>query len=41
VPKPDLAVVAGVLIAAGTPTATAIRRHDRLGGLIHEYSIAA
>jgi transposase InsO family protein len=24
-----------------TPPAAAIRRHDRLGGLIHEYSIAA
>jgi putative transposase len=24
-----------------TPRATAIRRHDRLGGLIHEYAIAA
>jgi hypothetical protein len=24
-----------------TPPTTAIRRHDRLGGLIHEYSIAA
>jgi transposase InsO family protein len=24
-----------------TPRATAVRRHDRLGGLIHEYSIAA
>jgi len=24
-----------------SPSATAIRRRDRLGGLIHEYSIAA
>jgi transposase InsO family protein len=24
-----------------SPSATAIRRHDRLGGLIHEYAIAA
>jgi GNAT superfamily N-acetyltransferase len=24
-----------------SPSATAIRRHERLGGLIHEYAIAA